>query len=211
MSRSVQWPALPFFKPTDLQPPDSGRECTVELTDGRIVRQELVEFQPGAEVLALRPREGERVKDVPYTHIRSIRLQCPVAYVPDIEALKGVGVTDPTADNRKQYEITLADGSRATLASSHTGQRTMTAFDCCSKSSVEANQPSKRWPWPQVRSKTIIASGRALDSPHLVAERRDAADNDAGRCEKRTQCERRKSRQALADRATERGDAAESH
>jgi type II secretory ATPase GspE/PulE/Tfp pilus assembly ATPase PilB-like protein len=112
MPKSVQWPALPFFKPTEPQPPDSGRECTVELTDGRIVRQELVEFQPGAEVLALRPREGERVKDVPYTHIRSIRLQCPVAYVPDIEALKGVGVTDPTADHRKQYEITLADGSR---------------------------------------------------------------------------------------------------
>src|SRR3954470_19247788 len=112
MSNSVPWPALPFFKPSDQPPPDSGGECTVEFTDGRIVRQELVKFQPGSETLALRSSEGERVKDVPYAHIRSIRRQCPVAYIPDIEALKGVGVTDPTADHRKQYEITLADGSR---------------------------------------------------------------------------------------------------
>jgi type II secretory ATPase GspE/PulE/Tfp pilus assembly ATPase PilB-like protein len=112
MSKTVRWPALPFYKPNDQQPPGSGRECTVELTDGRIVRQELVEFQPGSEVVALRSRDGERVKEVPLSHIRTIRLLRPVEYVPDTEALQAVGVSDPNADNRKQFAITLADGGR---------------------------------------------------------------------------------------------------
>ena len=43
------------------------------------------------------------------------------------------------------------DGTRTTLASSQTGQRTRTAFDCRSKSSAEENQPSKLWSFAQPR------------------------------------------------------------
>jgi hypothetical protein len=53
------------------------------------------------------------------------------------------------------------------------GQRTSTAFDCCSKSSADANQPSKRWPCPHVKSKMITMPAHALiQPPHLVLERR---------------------------------------
>jgi len=112
MYQTVGWPAPPFFKPSDEQLSDSGRECTIELTDGRVVRQELVELQPGSEVIALRPCEGKPAREVPLSHIRSIRLLRPVSYVPDTEALQAVGVSDPHTDNRKQFEITLADGRR---------------------------------------------------------------------------------------------------
>jgi len=112
MSATVRWPVLPFFKPTDPLPSGSGCECTVEFTDGRIVRQELVEFEPGTDVVTVRSRECEAGREVPLTQIRSIRLLRPVDYVPDTEALKAVGVSDPHADKRKPFEITQADGSR---------------------------------------------------------------------------------------------------
>jgi type II secretory ATPase GspE/PulE/Tfp pilus assembly ATPase PilB-like protein len=112
MFKIVHWPALPFYRPTDQQPPGSGRECTLELIDGRIVRQELVEFEPGSEGVLVRSRESERVREVPLAQIRAIRLLRPVGYVPDAESLKAVGVSDPNADNRKHFQISLADGTK---------------------------------------------------------------------------------------------------
>jgi type II secretory ATPase GspE/PulE/Tfp pilus assembly ATPase PilB-like protein len=112
MSSNVRWPALPFFKPTDPLLPGGGCECTFELTDGRTERQQLVGFEPGAAAVTVRSGEGDRVREVPLSQIRTIRLVRPVGYVPDTEALKAVGVKDPDADKRKQFEITRADGGR---------------------------------------------------------------------------------------------------
>jgi type II secretory ATPase GspE/PulE/Tfp pilus assembly ATPase PilB-like protein len=112
MTKNVCWPALPFYKLADQQPPGNGRACTMELTDGRVVRQELVEFEAGSEVVAVRSGESERVKEVPLAQIRSIRLMRLVGYIPDAEALKAVGVANPHADNRKHFEIALLDGTK---------------------------------------------------------------------------------------------------
>ena len=51
----------------------------------------------------------------------------------------------------------------------------------------------------------------ALQPPHLVLERRDAAGDDRAHREERADRERRHAGQSLADRAAERGDAAEAH
>jgi len=113
MSRNVRWPALPFYKLADEQPPGSARKCSVEFGDGRMVRCELIEFEPGSTV-TLQPKDSDETEQVPLAQIRSIRLMRPVDYVVDSEALKAVGVTDPQAASRKRFDIGRADGSRMT-------------------------------------------------------------------------------------------------
>mgnify|MGYP001094656790 CR=1 FL=1 len=55
---------------------------------------------------------------------------------------------------------TCAEGNRETPASSQTGQRTWPPACCPSNASPEANQPSKRCPRVQVRSKMIMSGER---------------------------------------------------
>jgi type II secretory ATPase GspE/PulE/Tfp pilus assembly ATPase PilB-like protein len=117
MSNELSWPALPFYKLADErsdQPPRGPRNCSVEFTDGRTVRAELVEFEPAAGEVALRYADSERSQKVALKQIRSIRLMRPSSYVIDTEALQAVGAAGPQACQRKRFEIGLPDGGRMT-------------------------------------------------------------------------------------------------
>jgi len=83
MSRRVHWPALPFYKLAQEQPPGSARKCSVEFADGRMARYELVELEPGSSSVMLRPQDWDATEQVPLAQIRSIRLIRPVDYVVD--------------------------------------------------------------------------------------------------------------------------------
>ena len=63
------------------------------------------------------------------------------------------------------------------------------------------------------RATTICGSNlrHARDAPRLISHRDNASDNDRAEGQHRADRECRDAGQALADRTTERGDAAESH
>jgi type II secretory ATPase GspE/PulE/Tfp pilus assembly ATPase PilB-like protein len=112
MSRSVRWPALPFYKLADEQPPGSAHKCSVEFSDGRMVPCELVKLEPGSSAVTLRPKDSDEPEQVPLAQIRSIRLMRPVDYVVDSDALKAVGVSDLQAARAKRFDIGRVDGTR---------------------------------------------------------------------------------------------------
>lgn len=112
MPKNIHWPALPFYKLLDeAEVPQAGK-CSVELVDGRMIRAELIELDPGAAEVGLRLAESERSQRVPLEQIRSIRLMRPATYVVDTQALQAVGAANPDTGGRKRFEIAMADGGR---------------------------------------------------------------------------------------------------
>jgi type II secretory ATPase GspE/PulE/Tfp pilus assembly ATPase PilB-like protein len=105
----LHWPTPPFFRLADSPPPTRRRQCALEFLDGRVTREELVEFEPSLDSIGVRSSEAPGLKRIALATIRSIKLTRPVAYVADEAALKAIGAT-PT-DNRKPFAVSLADGS----------------------------------------------------------------------------------------------------
>jgi type II secretory ATPase GspE/PulE/Tfp pilus assembly ATPase PilB-like protein len=113
-SDGVYWPAPPFFKLAMLPPPGEGMECDLQLGDGRVRREELVEFGPGTDSVGLRRPQPLGIKRVDLAKIRSIKLTRPVKYIADAMALAAVGATESGVENHKPFVLYLIDGSKMT-------------------------------------------------------------------------------------------------
>jgi hypothetical protein len=112
-SVGIQWPAPPFFKlATPLPPQDV--ECDIQLADGRVMHEKLVEFEPGMGSVGLRRPPPQGISRVGFAKIRSIKLTQPVNYIVDATVLRGVGANEHSVDNRKSFVVCLADGSKMT-------------------------------------------------------------------------------------------------
>ena len=111
---AVHWPSPPFFRLADAPKSTRSNECALELLDGRVMREELVEFGPGVDSISVRSTDPQGVKRLDLAAIRCIKLTRAVDYVPDSVALDAIGATDPPIDNRKTFAIGLADGSQIT-------------------------------------------------------------------------------------------------
>jgi type II secretory ATPase GspE/PulE/Tfp pilus assembly ATPase PilB-like protein len=111
----VYWPAPPFFKSIEAQFPGQQPECTLEMIDGRVLRKDLLELEPGATSVALRSTtEPSGVRRIPVGNVRYIKLTRAVTYVPDLEALKAVGAPESALHPQKPFEIILVDGHKLT-------------------------------------------------------------------------------------------------
>src|ERR1700761_8760282 len=112
-STGIYWPALPFYRLGAQQPAAAGESgCAIELIDGRVLREELVEFELGQDAVGVRAGESGAIRGVALAEIKSIKLLKPVAYMPDAEALKAVGANEVSTNTQKRFEITHADGTR---------------------------------------------------------------------------------------------------
>lgn len=109
---AAPWPTPPFFQLADVQPPGRPQECALQLTDGRVMGGELVEFDVAAESIGLRLPARQDLTCIDMATIRSIKLTRPAVYVPRTEALNAVGGTASRADNEKPFVISLRDGSQ---------------------------------------------------------------------------------------------------
>jgi type II secretory ATPase GspE/PulE/Tfp pilus assembly ATPase PilB-like protein len=112
-SPGIQWPAPPFFKLAAPLPPQDV-ECDIQLADGRLMHEKLVEFEPGMGSVVLRRQPPHRNARVGFAKIRCIKLTYPVNYVADVAVLVGVGATERGVNNGKPFVVSLADGSKMT-------------------------------------------------------------------------------------------------
>ena len=111
---AVHWPAPPFFRLADSPKSTRSNECVLELLDGHVTREDLLEFGPGLDSISVRSTDPPGLKRLDLAAIRSIKLTRAVAYVPDTAALDAIGATDPAVDNRKAFVVSLTDGGKMT-------------------------------------------------------------------------------------------------
>ena len=86
----------------------------MEFLDGRVVREEILELDPGMISIGVRRPEPQGIKRVALDTIRSIKLTRPLEYVPDVAALDALGAADTPVDQHKSFVVSLADGSTMT-------------------------------------------------------------------------------------------------
>lgn len=89
-------------------------ECDIQLADGRVMHERLVEFEPGMGSVVLRRQPPHGITRVGFAKIRCIKLTHPVNYIPDAAVLLGVGATERGVNNGKPFMVTLTDGSKMT-------------------------------------------------------------------------------------------------
>ena len=112
-SAGIQWPAPPFSKlATPLPPHDL--ECDIQLADGRVMHEKLVEFEPGTGSVVLRRQPPHEITRVGFAKIRCIKLTYAVNYIADAAVLFGVGATERGVNDGKPFVVCLADGSKMT-------------------------------------------------------------------------------------------------
>lgn len=111
-SPAVQWPAPPFFRLAEPLLSGQGRECALELIDGRVLREELVEFALGVDSVGLQWAQPQGIKRIDFAKIRSLKLTQPVAYVADAAALDAIGAANPPVEAHKPFTIQLCDGTK---------------------------------------------------------------------------------------------------
>ena len=110
----VYWPAPPFFQLVTALPPAASMECDLQLANGRVLHEELVEFSAGAATVGVRRPQPHGIKRIDLAKIRSIRLTRPVEYIADAAALLAIGATGRGMENQKSFVVCLADGSTMT-------------------------------------------------------------------------------------------------
>src|ERR1700732_2395340 len=76
----LQWPAPPFFNLIDPVPPQQRIECSVELANGQMLHEELVEFDPDAEHIGVQWAKPQDIKRIEFEEFNSIVLTLPCAY-----------------------------------------------------------------------------------------------------------------------------------
>jgi hypothetical protein len=79
----VYWPAPPFFKLVTSLPPVDRMECDLQLANGRVLHEELLEFAAGVDTVGVRRPQPHGIKRIDLAKIRSIRLTRPVEYIAD--------------------------------------------------------------------------------------------------------------------------------
>jgi len=106
------WPALPFYKYAEMPAATDLTECSVELLDGQVLAAQLVELDTRTQAVAIRFGGAPGVRRIPFTQIRSVKLERPISYLPDMEALNGVGAADAASPRQKPFEVQFVDGTR---------------------------------------------------------------------------------------------------
>ena len=110
----VDWPAPPFFKLVTPLLPAERVECDLQLANGRVLHEELVEFAAGAQTAGVRRPQPHGIKRVDLAKVRSITLTRPVEYIADAAALLAIGATERGVESPKPFVVCLADGSKMT-------------------------------------------------------------------------------------------------
>jgi type II secretory ATPase GspE/PulE/Tfp pilus assembly ATPase PilB-like protein len=110
----VHWPVPPFFKLATPLPPAGRIECDLQLANGRVLHEELVEFAAGVDTVGVRRPQPHGIRRVKLAEIRSIKLTRPGKYIADAAALLAVGATERGLENEKSFVVCLADGSKMT-------------------------------------------------------------------------------------------------
>ena len=113
-SSAVHWPTPPFFKLAKPRVRGSSWDCSLELTDGRVLHGELLDFHLSADSVGLRQADPQPARRVGMPEIRSIKLLQPVVYVADAATLGAIGATDAQVDSRKSFVVAFVDGVRMT-------------------------------------------------------------------------------------------------
>src|SRR3984893_11561222 len=110
----VYWPAPPFFQLVTALPPAASMECDLQLANGRVLHEELVEFAAGVATVGVRRPQPHGIKRIDLAEVRSIKMTRPVKYIADATALLAIGATERGLENRKAFVVWLADGSKVT-------------------------------------------------------------------------------------------------
>jgi len=106
---TVRWPAPPFFQPVSPLP-QRAQECTLELTNGRLLPAELIRFEPGADSIELRVPQQAEPQRLKLALVRSIKLIPPIALIPDRAALAAVGTATEQVTDEKPFAVRLRSG-----------------------------------------------------------------------------------------------------
>src|SRR5262249_14725473 len=110
MPKYVRWPALPFYKLTDEGNGHHHRRCSVEFTDGRMMRSELIEFDPASGEVTLKLADAERSQRLELDQIRSIRIMRPARFRMTAGGWGAVGGRAPKARGGRRFEIAMPAG-----------------------------------------------------------------------------------------------------
>jgi hypothetical protein len=97
----VHWPVPPFFELVAPLPPADRIECDLQLANGRVLHEELIEFAAGVDTVGVRRPQPHGIKRVDLAKVRSIKLTRPVTYIADATALLAVGATECGMDDHK--------------------------------------------------------------------------------------------------------------
>jgi type II secretory ATPase GspE/PulE/Tfp pilus assembly ATPase PilB-like protein len=111
-SPGICWPEPPFFKLAAPLPPGEDRESDLEFANGRVIRAQLVEFEPGADSIGVRRTRPDGIRRIDFAKLRSIKLTRSVEYVADSAALDAIGAADYNVENRKPFVVCMGDGSK---------------------------------------------------------------------------------------------------
>ncbi len=106
-----QWPTPPLFQASPAPLAGRGRECTLEFVDGRSMTGELVSIESDASSVNLRESGKEGLRQVALEEVRSIRLQVPLAFVPDRIALGEIGAGALNVADEKPFTVAFRDGN----------------------------------------------------------------------------------------------------
>jgi type II secretory ATPase GspE/PulE/Tfp pilus assembly ATPase PilB-like protein len=108
----IRWPAPPFFELIDPIAPQHRIECAVELANGQMLHEELVEFDPDDGHIGLQWAKPENIKRIEFDKFNSISLPLLCTYAPVGAALEAIGAAGLFADHVKPFTIKLAGGGR---------------------------------------------------------------------------------------------------
>jgi type II secretory ATPase GspE/PulE/Tfp pilus assembly ATPase PilB-like protein len=110
----VDWPAPPFFKLVTPRAPTELIEGDLQLTNGRVLHEELLEFSAGVGTVGVRRPQPHGIRQVDLAEVRSIKLTRPVEYRADAAALLAIGAPERGTENPKPFIVGLRDGSKMT-------------------------------------------------------------------------------------------------
>lgn len=107
----LRWPMPPFHLPADGQTRDMhGRDCVVELWEGRGVAGTLAQFEPADGVIALTVAESGQLTRFSIDKVRLVRIIEPLLLRPDSAAIEGVGGTPAQVTEQKNFRVQFTDG-----------------------------------------------------------------------------------------------------
>jgi type II secretory ATPase GspE/PulE/Tfp pilus assembly ATPase PilB-like protein len=87
-------------------------ECAVELVNGQMLHEELVEFDPDDGYIGLQWAKPEDIKRIEFEKFNSIVLTLPRAYTAAEDALEAIGGAGRRSDSEKPFTINLASGRK---------------------------------------------------------------------------------------------------
>ncbi len=108
----LRWPLPPFYELPDGQPSGMrGRDCVVELIEGRVVAGVLAQFDAGKGMVALTAANSGEPMQFPFDKVRMVKIVQPLPLVPDTRAIESVGGTQAQLAQERSFRVVFVDGN----------------------------------------------------------------------------------------------------